>query len=86
MARMVKVLSTILLLSIITLFGADTSNSDVLVLFDSYGLLYKDVVDGEQIPNGWSILQISAQNGIWKRRVLIQSTYCLSNFQKVIIN
>ena len=61
MARMVKVLSTILLLSIITLFGADTSNSDVLVLFDSYGLLYKDVVDGEQIPNGWSILQISAQ-------------------------
>lgn len=61
MARIVKVLSTVLLLAIVTSFGADISNSDVLVLFDSYGLLYKDVADGDQIPNNWSILQISAQ-------------------------
>ncbi len=69
MARITKLVSVLMLLVVSLCLVSTVVSADVLVLFDSYGLLYKSVVDGDVVPSNWSALQISAQK--WYLETLV---------------
>jgi hypothetical protein len=61
-------LKLLIMLVMLVVFSANLF-ADVLVLFNSYGWLVKDVMDGFVIPENWQVLHTSASKWYVESRV-----------------